>query len=106
MIKHMSFVQSLRSKVLILQIVSIPFLVECDLLVVNSVAHLTPSVEIEQSSEKWQVGVHARLMNKAMRKWVSAQNAVGMTKVVHSTILLINQIRHKIRVIYGSPETS
>ncbi len=79
---------------------------ECDLLVVDSVAHLTPSVEIEQSSEKWQVGVHARLMNKAMRKWVSAQNAVGMTKVVPPTILLINQIRMKVGVIYGSPETS
>lgn len=79
---------------------------ECDLLVVDSVAALTPSVEIEQSSEKWQVGVQARLMNKAMRKWVSAQNAVGMTRVVPPTILLINQIRMKIGVMYGSPETS
>ncbi len=79
---------------------------ECDLLVVDSVAALTPSVEIEQSSEKWQVGVQARLMNKAMRKWVSAQNAVGMTKVVPPTILLINQIRMKIGVMYGNPETS
>lgn len=79
---------------------------ECDLLVVDSVAALTPSVEIEESSEKWQVGVHARLMNKAMRKWVSAQNAVGMTKVVPPTILLINQIRLKVGVIYGNPETS
>lgn len=79
---------------------------ECDLLVVDSVAALTPSVEIEQSSEKWQVGVHARLMNKAMRKWVSAQNAVGMSKVVPPTILLINQIRMKVGVIYGNPETS
>lgn len=79
---------------------------ECDLLVVDSVAALTPSVEIEQSSEKWQVGVHARLMNKAMRKWVSAQNAVGMSRVVPPTIILINQIRMKIGVMYGSPETS
>jgi recombination protein RecA len=79
---------------------------ECDLLVVDSVAALTPSVEIEESSEKWQVGVHARLMNKAMRKWVSAQNAVGMSRVVPPTILLINQIRMKIGVMYGSPETS
>jgi len=79
---------------------------ECDLLVVDSVAHLTPSVEIEQSSEKWQMGVHARLMNKAMRKWVSAQNAVGMSRVVPPTILLINQIRMKLGVMFGSPETS
>lgn len=79
---------------------------ECDLLVVDSVAALTPSVEIEESSEKWQMGVHARLMNKAMRKWVSAQNAVGMSKVVPPTILLINQIRMKIGVMFGNPETS
>ena len=40
---------------------------ECDLLVVDSSTYPTPSVEIEQSFEKWQVCVHARLMNKAMR---------------------------------------
>jgi len=79
---------------------------ECDLLVVDSIAHLTPSVEIEQSSEKWQVGTMARLMNKAMRKWVSAQNAVGLEKKVAPTILLINQIRMKVGVFYGNPETS
>jgi len=77
----------------------------CDLLVVDSVAALTPSVEIEQSSEKWQVGVHARLMNKAMRKWVSAQNGYAYGKRP-PTIILINQIRMKVGVIYGSPETS
>lgn len=79
---------------------------ECDLLVVDSVAALTPSAEIEESAEKWQVGVQARLMNKAMRKWVSAQNSVGMTKNVPPTIILINQIRMKVGVIYGNPETS
>lgn len=79
---------------------------ECDLLVVDSVAALTPSAEIEESSEKWQVGLQARLMNKAMRKWVSAQNAVAMTRVVPPTIILINQIRLKVGVVYGSPETS
>ena len=79
---------------------------ECDLLVVDSVAALTPSVEIEESAEKWQVGVHARLMNKAMRKWVSAQNSVGMTRAVPPTIILINQIRMKVGVVYGNPETS
>ncbi len=78
---------------------------DCDLLVVDSVAALTPSVEIEQSSEKWQVGVHARLMNKAMRKWVSAQNGYDYTKR-SPTIILINQIRMKVGVVYGSPETS
>jgi recombination protein RecA len=79
---------------------------ECDLLVVDSVAQLTPSVEIEESSEKWQMGTHARLMNKAMRKWKSAQNAGSLSRKFSPTIILINQIRHKIGVIYGSPETS
>ena len=79
---------------------------ECDLLVVDSVAQLTPSIEIEQSSEKWQMGTHARLMNKAMRKWGSAQNAGSLSRLFSPTIILINQIRHKIGVIYGSPETS
>jgi len=75
-------------------------------LVVDSVAQLTPSVEIEESSEKWQMGTHARLMNKAMRKWVSAQNVGSLTRPFSPTIILINQVRHKIGVIYGSPETS
>jgi recombination protein RecA len=79
---------------------------DCDLLVVDSVAQLTPSVEIEESSEKWQMGTHARLMNKAMRKWVSAQNAGSLSRAYSPTIVLINQLRHKIGVIYGSPETS
>lgn len=79
---------------------------ECDLLVVDSVAALTPSVEIEESAEKWQMGTQARLMNKAMRKWVSAQNSDSLKTAIRPTILLINQIRMKIGVIYGSPETS
>lgn len=79
---------------------------ECDLLVVDSVAALTPSVEIEESAEKWQMGVHARLMNKAMRKWTSATHAGGFSTFNSCSIILINQIRHKIGVIYGSPETS
>lgn len=79
---------------------------QCDLLVVDSIAQLTPSVEIEESSEKWQMGTHARLMNKAMRKWVSAQNSGSLDRKYMPTILLINQVRHKIGVIYGSPETS
>jgi recombination protein RecA len=66
---------------------------ECDFLVVDSVAALTPSVEIEQSSENWQVGVFARLMNKALRKWTSAVNSYGLLAETKCTILLINQMR-------------
>jgi len=78
---------------------------ECDLLVVDSVAALTPSVEIEQSSEKQQMGVHARLMNKAMRKWTSAQNAPGLDVPLICTVILINQVRQNLSG-YGSPETT
>lgn len=66
---------------------------ECDLLLVDSVAALTPSVEIEESMEKWQVGVSARLMNKALRKWTSGLNAPGLLAETKCTILLINQMR-------------
>ena len=79
---------------------------ECDILVIDSVAHLTPSVEIEESTEKWQMGSMAKLMNKAMRKFLSAQHAVELEGKRPPTIILINQIRHKIGVVYGSPETS
>lgn len=66
---------------------------ECDLLVVDSVAALTPSKEIEASAEEWQMGLFARLMNKAMRTWTSAMNSYGMTNSQKCTIILINQMR-------------
>jgi recombination protein RecA len=66
---------------------------QCDFLVTDSIAALTPSVEIEESSEKWQMGVMARLMNKALRKWTSAINSYGMDSDQACTILLINQLR-------------
>ena len=66
---------------------------ECDFLLVDSVAALTPSVEVEESAEKWQIGVFARLMNKAMRKWTSAINSYGMQSEEMCTIVLINQLR-------------
>lgn len=78
---------------------------ECDFLVVDSVAALTPSVEIQESSEKWQMGVAARLMNKALRKWTSGLNSGGLLAQTQCTIYLINQMRMNISG-YGSPVTS
>lgn len=78
----------------------------CDLLVVDSVAHLTPSTEVTESAEKWQMGLHARLMNKAMRVWGSAMAHDSLDRPLGCTVMLINQIRHKIGIVYGSPETS
>jgi len=65
----------------------------CDLLVVDSVAALAPSIEVEETAENWQVGVFARLMNKALRKWTSGLNSYGLLDETRCTILLINQMR-------------
>jgi len=76
---------------------------ECDFLIVDSIAALTPSVEIEESAEKWQMGVMARLMNKALRKWTSAINSYGMESNQACTIALINQMRVNLGGYHPTP---
>ncbi len=72
-----------------------------DLIVVDSVAALTPKVEIEREMNDQQVGVQARLMSKALRK------LTGIMHKMNCTIIFINQIRMKIGTMgYGSPETT
>ena len=72
-----------------------------DLVVVDSVAALTPKVEIEGEMDDQQVGVQARLMSKALRK------LTGVLHKMNCTIIFINQIRMKIGTMgYGSPETT
>lgn len=72
-----------------------------DLIVVDSVAALTPKVELEGDMDDQQVGVQARLMSKGLRKVTSICN---QTK---TTIVFINQLRMKIGMTgYGSPETT
>ena len=70
-----------------------------DVVVVDSVAALTPKVELDGDMDDTSVGVQARMMSKAMRK------LVGATSQSKTTVVFINQIREKIGVIYGSPET-
>jgi recombination protein RecA len=70
-----------------------------ELVVVDSVAALTPKAELEGEMDESQVGVQARMMSKAMRKLTGA---ISQSK---TTVIFINQIREKIGVIYGSPET-
>lgn len=77
-----------------------------DLLIVDSVPALTPSAEIEKSAEDNIMGTHARLMNRFMRVLQSAINSLGMDTEMKPCILLINQIRMKIGVMFGNPETS
>ncbi|MFA7083401.1 MAG: recombinase RecA [Arcobacteraceae bacterium] len=72
-----------------------------DLIVVDSVAALTPKVEIDGDMDDMQVGVHARLMSKALRK------ITGLLSKMNCTVIFINQIRMKIGMTgYGSPETT
>jgi protein RecA len=66
---------------------------ECDLLIVDSIAALTPGIEVEESAEKWQVGVMARLLGKAFRKWTSGLNSFGLLSETRCTIFMVNQLR-------------
>ena len=71
-----------------------------DVIVVDSVAALVPKAEIEGSMEDQQMGLQARLMSKALRKLTGI---VGKTR---TTVIFINQLRQKIGVMYGNPETT
>ncbi len=71
-----------------------------DLIVVDSVAALTPKAEIEGDMGDSHMGLQARLMSQALRK------LTGTVKKTQCTIIFINQIRMKIGVMFGSPETT
>ncbi|MCB0711604.1 MAG: recombinase RecA [Ignavibacteriae bacterium] len=71
-----------------------------DIIVVDSVAALTPRVEIEGEMGDAQMGSQARLMSQAMRK---LNAAIGKTKCA---VIFTNQLRQKIGVMYGNPETT
>jgi recombination protein RecA len=71
-----------------------------DLIVIDSVAALTPRAEIEGEMGDSKVGLHARLMSQAMRK------LTGSISKTSCTVIFINQLREKIGVMFGSPETT
>ena len=71
-----------------------------DLVVVDSVAALVPRAEIDGEMGDQQPGLQARLMSKALRKLTAMSHKAG------TTIIFINQIRMKIGVMFGSPETT
>lgn len=75
-----------------------------DLIVIDSIAAMIPSTELEESAEDWQMGLQARLVNKAMRKWVASLNKLNQTyKGGGPTLYCLNQFRLKIGVVYGDP---
>ena len=71
-----------------------------DVIVIDSVAALVPKAEIEKAMDEQQMGLQARLMSKALRKLTAI---VGKT---NTTVIFINQLRMKIGVMYGNPETT
>jgi recombination protein RecA len=71
-----------------------------DLVVVDSVAALTPKAEIEGEMGEMQMGLHARLMSQALRK------LTGNISRSNTMVIFINQIRMKIGVMFGNPETT
>lgn len=71
-----------------------------DLIIVDSVAALTPRAEIEGEMGESKVGLHARLMSQALRKLTAT---ISKTNV---TCMFINQLREKIGVMFGNPETT
>jgi len=71
-----------------------------DMVVIDSVAALTPKAEIEGDMGDHHVGLHARLMSQALRK------LTGNIKRSNTIVVFINQIRMKIGVMFGSPETT
>ena len=71
-----------------------------DIIVIDSVAALTPKAEVEGDMGSSYMGLQARLMSQALRKLTS------IVKKTNSTIIFINQIRMKIGVMFGNPETT
>ena len=71
-----------------------------DVVVIDSVAALTPKAEIEGEMGEMQMGLHARLMSQALRK------LAGNIKRSNTIVIFINQIRMKIGVMFGNPETT
>ncbi len=71
-----------------------------DIVVVDSVAALVPRAELEGEMGDTHVGLHARLMSQALRK------LTGSVSKSHTTLIFLNQIRLKIGVMFGNPETT
>lgn len=71
-----------------------------DLIVIDSVAALVPKAELDGNMDENQMGLQARLMSKALRK------LTGSISKANSTVIFINQVRMKIGIMFGNPETT
>ena len=73
---------------------------QLDILIIDSVAALVPRAELDGEMGDSHMGLHARLMSQAMRK------LTGIVSKSQTCVIFINQIRHKIGVMFGNPETT
>ena len=71
-----------------------------DMVIIDSVAALTPKSEIEGEMGDSKMGLHARLMSQALRK------LTGIVSKTNCTVFFINQLREKIGIMFGNPETT
>lgn len=71
-----------------------------DIVIIDSVAALVPKAEIEGDMDDQQVGLHARLMSKAMRK------LTGVINRSNCAVVFINQLREKVGIMFGNPEVT
>lgn len=78
---------------------------DIDLLVVDSIACLTPKAEMVESMDKQMMGTSARLVNRAIRVWTGLLNNPDRPYNQQPGVILINQTRMKLGVMFGSPET-
>lgn len=75
---------------------------QVDQAVVDSIAQMTPKAEVEQATADTLMAPQARLMNRAFRKWVSAICSSGVDGEYPLTVIVINQMRDKTGVVFGS----
>lgn len=79
---------------------------KCDILVFDSLAFMVPAKEIEEAIEKDLMGVQARVLGKGMRKFTAALNTALNETGKRPTVFFTNQIRMKLGVMFGNPETT
>lgn len=80
---------------------------DCDIMVVDSLAFLVPAKEVEElMEEKEFMGIQPRMIGKGIRKFIAAMNSAGNETGHRPTIFFTNQIRMKLGVMFGNPETT
>lgn len=77
---------------------------EIGLVILDSIAQLAPKTEMEETMEKQQQGLLARIVNKLLRQFVAQSQGGGLEMRDRTTFVFVNQVRNKIGVMFGSPD--